>query len=389
MALKKIHHTQKGRIWLNWAGRIVMYLATSTVVLASFLLFWFAYLSYVSEFTAGAIALSIGAIILFILGIFFIRMVTRIPREDYGIEMKEDGIYQYFVNFDRQETKEHFLSYDQIERIIIGPSAFKIARKPYYYITVRFVWEWTEDGKKGYSSISVETKKQLEEMLDKFSPDTPIQTTDYDLSSYNAYVLHEIFSTTELNDWNNRDPLVLPFTAFQRQYSPGRRWEPAAIREKRQRRYARLDKYGAFFYRMSLIYCLLCSLLFIPGWPVNSNEHFDNNVMVVFPIPLMLPLIIFYYFRERFSMKQVLLQWVYLLVAYFAGAFIGAIFRGINVAILLAIIDYGKNLLITLFITFLISKSIWFFCFAAVMLTRLFKVELMKPNPRKQKMTLP
>ena len=117
MAFKKIHHTHKSRILWNWVGRIFMYFATSLVVIGSFLFFWFAYMIYKDGSVIGATAMATGALILFIAGILFIRMVTRIPREDYGIELKEDGIYQYFVNFDRQETKEHFISYDQIECI--------------------------------------------------------------------------------------------------------------------------------------------------------------------------------------------------------------------------------------------------------------------------------
>ena len=383
MAFKKIHHTHKSRILWNWVGRIFMYFATSLVVIGSFLFFWFAYMIYKDGSVIGATAMATGALILFTAGILFIRMVTRIPREDYGIELKEDGIYQYFVNFDRQETKEHFISYDQIECIYLGPSAFKIARKPYYFITVRIVWEWTEDGKKGYSSISAETRKQLEETLNKFSPNTPIKTTNYNLSSYTAFGLHEIFTTTELNDLQDRNPLVLPFEAFRTQYSAGLSWEPAPIREKRERRYAKLDKYGTFFYRLSLIYCFLVSLFYVPNWMIDNGQFTDDN-LYVFPIPLMLPLMIFYYFRGKFTIKQVLTQWAFLLAAYFLGSLIGSLLQGMDASLLKAIADYGKNLLITLFFTFFICKCIWFFFFIIIHFFRLLYQETIKPNPRKQ-----
>ncbi|WP_455662112.1 hypothetical protein [Pradoshia sp.] len=384
MAFKKIHHTKKSRIWLNWLGRIFMYTITGSIVLASFIFFWFAYMIYQDGAAIWGIVMSIGALILCIIGILFIRMVTRIPREDYSIVLKEEGIYQYFVNFDLQETKGHFISYDQIECIYLGPSAFKIVRKPYYFIMVAIVWKWKENGKTGYASLSVDNKKKLEEILSKFSSDTPIKTTDYNLAPYNNFALHEIFTTTELKDLKDRDSLRLPFKAFQTRYNPGPSWEPAPIREKRQRRYAKLDKYGTLFYRLSLIYCFLVSLFYIPNWSLN-NGQFTEDALVVFPIPLMLPLMIFYYFREKFRIKQVLTQWAYLLTAYLLGSLIGSLFMGFDGSLLAAILDYGKNLLITLFFTFFICKALWLFFFFTINLFRLLIKETLKPNPRKRR----
>ena len=115
-----------------------------------------------------------------------------------------------------------------------------------------------------------------------------------------------------------------------------------------------------------------------------DNGQFTDDNLYVFPIPLMLPLMIFYYFREKFTIKQVLTQWAFLLTAYFLGSLIGSLLQGMDASLLKAIADYGKNLLITLFFTFFICKCIWFFFFIIIHFFRLLYQETIKPNPRKQ-----
>ena len=322
---------------------------------------------------------------IFIFGVLSMRMVIRIPRIDFGTELREDGIYQYFIDYGKQQTTERLISYDQIEHLYIGRFSTKIHGDPAYYIGVRIIWEWTENRKKNFASVTAESQKQLEDVLDRFSSDIPIKTTVNDLRIYPDGTLEKILSTSELIELKERNPLILPFPAFTTQLRSGPQWEPPEKREKRAIKYEKLDKYGTFFFRLSLIYCFFYSLFFITDWHIYDGM-FDDWKMLIFPIPLLLPLIIFYYLREKINIKQTIKQIFYLLATYFLGTLFGMFFSELENNFLSSLVIYGIILFFTYIITFIIVKIIWWVCFGVYILFEpLFLMNFKKKNNSMQR----
>jgi hypothetical protein len=364
---KKRDHTNKGRFFLRWISKIFIICIASLTVLFSLCLFWITYIVYTDGALGWSLLLLLASLVAFILSILFMRWVIHLPRIDHGMELREDGIYQYFIDYGRQETTERFVPYSQIERIYLGRYAVKIHNQPSYFIGVRIVLEWTVDEKSTYTSLIVDSQEQLERELDRFSKDIPIKTTEYDLHNIPDGGMSIIFSSSDLTELEEREPLVLPFPAFKSQFSSGPQWEPADVREKRKNRYQKLDKYGTFFFRLSLIYCFFYSLFLIPNWHI-SDDFFADRMMMIFPVPLLLPLIIFFYLRKEINIKQTIKQVIILLAVYLLGSLAGLLIKGLGLTFFIAVLHYGTMFFLTIGVIFIAVKMIWWFCYGLLVL---------------------
>jgi hypothetical protein len=364
---KKRDHTNKGRSILRWATKIFIICMASLIVMFSLCLFWITYIVFTDGALGWGLLLFLASLVTFTLAVLFLRWAIYIPRIDHGMELREEGIYQFFIDYGRQETTERFVAYSQIERIYLGRYSVKIHNQPYHFIGVRIVLEWTENEKKTYTSIIVDNQEQLERELKRFSKNIPINTTVYDLHNIPDGAMSIIFSSSGLTELKERDPLILPFPAFKTQFSSGPQWEPTEKREKRKNRYEKLDKYGMIFFRLSLIYCFLYSLFFIPNWHI-SDDFFDDQMMIIFPIPLLLPLIIFFYLRKKINIKQTIKQVMYLLAVYLLGTFGGLLFKGLGLTFFIAVLHYGTMFFLSVVAIFIVVKMIWWFCFGLIVL---------------------
>ncbi len=361
MSDKKKNHNNTFRAMLSWAGKLFVLFMVSLLVLFSLALIWIAYLVYKDGYGGWAFLLLLAGIVLFVYGALLFKMALRMPRIRYGLEFKEDGIYQYFIDFDQQETIERFVLYDQIKRLYVGPAAVKIHKQPYYYIAVRIVWEWSENGEKAYASAIAETEGQLVETMKRFSGEIPIHATEYNINHFPDIGLPVVLASSELTEIKERDPLVLPFPAFRRQFSSGKEWEPPEEKAKRERKYEKLNRIGTFFFRLSLVYCFLYCLIFLPGWHMTDEQVIDDDMMVIFPIPLLLPLMIFFYMRKQLIIKRVMKLNLCLLATYVLGALVGTLLTGSGIIFFITALEYGTYLAITLVITFIATKIIWWF----------------------------
>lgn len=378
------NHNNKARSLLSWAGKLFIMVMVSLLVLFSLFLFWLAFYVYKDGYSGWSLLLLLAGIVFFLIGALSFRIALRMPRISYGLELKEDGIYQYFINFGRKETVERFVLYDDIEHIYIGPASIKIHNSPSFYIAVRVAWEWTENGKRAFASMYAEKQAQLEDLLNRFPQEIPVKATIYDLDNVPDHALPVIFASAELIEIKERNQLVLPFPSFRRQMTPGPQWEPPKTKDEREERYRKLDRYGTFFFKISLVYCFLYSLFCIPGWQM-TGQQFDDWRMFLFPLPLMFPLILFFYLRIKMMVRQAIKQNLQIMAAYLLGGLGGTLIHQSGIIYFITIIEYGTYLLIALILTYFIVKLIWWFFYAFILL---FDV-LLKENFRAKRGTVP